>query len=213
MAILAEGIGYLHRHRQSRVFFAPSACCAEICSVWESSHESIRRKSTPSGEARSRPSGRCRVETGPVARMQARLDRPAIRLPWWDWALAAAIILGFILFPAAIPAVLYQFLKGEVLCPNTFIFVLTWRASPCRVCSWCSPWPPSAWYVSATISRFQSSAPWCFPWRWSRLSGVFGNVLYVALSRHRYLPLGLHGAVVPLFRGAARVCDYTGVRF
>jgi hypothetical protein len=42
-------------------------------------------------------------------RMRARFDRPAIRLPWWDWALAAAIILGFVLFPAAIPAVLYQF--------------------------------------------------------------------------------------------------------
>jgi len=42
-------------------------------------------------------------------RMRARLDRPAIRLPWWDWALAAAIVLYFILFPAAIPAVLYQF--------------------------------------------------------------------------------------------------------
>ena len=42
-------------------------------------------------------------------RMRARLDRPAIRVPWWDWALAAAIVLCFILFPAAIPAVLYQF--------------------------------------------------------------------------------------------------------
>ena len=27
------------------------------------------------------------------------------------------------------------------------------------------------------------------------------NMLYVALRRHRYLPLGLHGAVVPLFLG------------
>lgn len=25
------------------------------------------------------------------------------------------------------------------------------------------------------------------------------NMLYVALRRHRYLPLGLHGAVIPLF--------------
>jgi hypothetical protein len=30
-------------------------------------------------------------------------------MPWWDWALAAAILLCCILFPAAIPAVLYQF--------------------------------------------------------------------------------------------------------
>jgi type VI protein secretion system component VasF len=42
-------------------------------------------------------------------RMRARMDRPAIRLPWWDWALAAAVLLCLILFPAAIPAVLYQF--------------------------------------------------------------------------------------------------------
>ena len=27
------------------------------------------------------------------------------------------------------------------------------------------------------------------------------NMLYVVLRRHRYLPLGLHGAVVPLFVG------------
>ncbi|MGA2268545.1 MAG: hypothetical protein ABSH44_08765 [Bryobacteraceae bacterium] len=42
-------------------------------------------------------------------RMLERLDSPAHRLPWWDWVLAAAILLCFILFPAAIPAVLYQF--------------------------------------------------------------------------------------------------------
>ena len=41
--------------------------------------------------------------------MRARLDRPAIRVPWWDWSLAAAIVLCFILFPAAIPSVLCQF--------------------------------------------------------------------------------------------------------
>jgi hypothetical protein len=41
-------------------------------------------------------------------RMQERLQRPAVRVPWWDWALAAAIILCLILFPEAIPAVLYQ---------------------------------------------------------------------------------------------------------
>jgi hypothetical protein len=27
------------------------------------------------------------------------------------------------------------------------------------------------------------------------------NLLYIALRRHRYLPLGLHGAVIPLFVG------------
>ena len=41
-------------------------------------------------------------------RMQARLDAPSLRVPWWDWALAAAVVLCLCAFPAAIPAVLYQ---------------------------------------------------------------------------------------------------------
>ena len=40
--------------------------------------------------------------------MRRRLERPQIRVPWWDWALAAALLLCLILFPEAIPAVLYQ---------------------------------------------------------------------------------------------------------
>ncbi len=41
-------------------------------------------------------------------RMQARLDAPPVQVPWWDWALAAAVVLCLCAFPAAIPAVLYQ---------------------------------------------------------------------------------------------------------
>ena len=41
-------------------------------------------------------------------RMQARLDTPPVRVPWWDWALAAAVLLCLAVFPAAIPSVLYQ---------------------------------------------------------------------------------------------------------
>ncbi len=59
-----------------------------------------------------------RNSLGPVAdpelkkdlwpRMQARLETRPVRVPWWDWALAAAVVLCLLLFPAAIPAVLYQ---------------------------------------------------------------------------------------------------------
>jgi hypothetical protein len=41
-------------------------------------------------------------------RMQARLDAPPVHVPWWDWALAGAVALCLLAFPAAIPAVLYQ---------------------------------------------------------------------------------------------------------
>lgn len=40
--------------------------------------------------------------------MLRRLDRPPIRVPWWDWALGAALILGLLLLPETIPIVLYQ---------------------------------------------------------------------------------------------------------
>ncbi len=40
--------------------------------------------------------------------MLRRMERPPIRIPWWDWALAAALLLGLLLFPEAVPLVLYQ---------------------------------------------------------------------------------------------------------
>ena len=39
--------------------------------------------------------------------MRQRLERPPVRIPWEDWALAATLILCLLLFPKAIPAVLY----------------------------------------------------------------------------------------------------------
>ena len=40
--------------------------------------------------------------------MLRRLEQPRLRVPWWDWALAAALLLCLLLFPQTIPAVLYQ---------------------------------------------------------------------------------------------------------
>lgn len=39
--------------------------------------------------------------------MLRRIDQPPVRIPWWDWALAAALLLCLCLFPQTIPAVLY----------------------------------------------------------------------------------------------------------
>jgi hypothetical protein len=56
-----------------------------------------------------------RAAPGPVDRelkrdlwpeMRQRLDRPPVHISW-DWALAAALLLCLLLFPDAIPAVLY----------------------------------------------------------------------------------------------------------
>jgi hypothetical protein len=37
-----------------------------------------------------------------------RLDAQPVRIPWFDWALAAAVAVALLLFPNAIPALLYQ---------------------------------------------------------------------------------------------------------
>jgi len=39
--------------------------------------------------------------------MLRRLERPPVRVPWWDWALAAVLLLCLLLFPETIVAVLY----------------------------------------------------------------------------------------------------------
>jgi len=41
-------------------------------------------------------------------RMLRRLDAEPHRVPWFDWALAAAVAAALLLFPGAIPALLYQ---------------------------------------------------------------------------------------------------------
>ena len=40
--------------------------------------------------------------------MLRRLDQPAFRVPWWDWALVAAVTALLFLFPGMIPALLYH---------------------------------------------------------------------------------------------------------
>lgn len=40
--------------------------------------------------------------------MLGRLDAQPFRVPWFDWALAAATIAALLFFPGAIPALLYQ---------------------------------------------------------------------------------------------------------
>ena len=41
-------------------------------------------------------------------RMLRRLDAQPLRVPWFDWALAAAVAAALVLFPSAVPALLYQ---------------------------------------------------------------------------------------------------------
>ena len=41
-----------------------------------------------------------------LRRLDARLE--PLRVPWFDWALAAAVAAMLLLFPGAIPALLYQ---------------------------------------------------------------------------------------------------------
>jgi hypothetical protein len=40
--------------------------------------------------------------------MLRRLDAQPLRVPWFDWVLAAAVAAALLLFPNAIPALLYQ---------------------------------------------------------------------------------------------------------
>jgi hypothetical protein len=41
--------------------------------------------------------------------MLRRMDRPRVRVPWFDWALLAVAGAATIFFPALIPALLYHF--------------------------------------------------------------------------------------------------------
>lgn len=40
--------------------------------------------------------------------MLRRLDAQPVRIPWFEWALAAAVAAALLLFPNAIPALLYH---------------------------------------------------------------------------------------------------------
>lgn len=41
-------------------------------------------------------------------RMLRRLDEQPLRVPWFDWALATVLAAFLLLFPEAIPALLYH---------------------------------------------------------------------------------------------------------
>jgi hypothetical protein len=41
-------------------------------------------------------------------RMLRRLDAQPLRVPWFDWALAAVLAAALLFFPGAIPALLYH---------------------------------------------------------------------------------------------------------
>lgn len=40
--------------------------------------------------------------------MRNRLERNSVAVPWFDWALIAALVLCLALFPRAIPVLLYH---------------------------------------------------------------------------------------------------------
>ena len=41
-------------------------------------------------------------------RVLRRLEAPPLRIPWFDWAMVAAVAGALLLFPGAIPALLYH---------------------------------------------------------------------------------------------------------
>ena len=40
--------------------------------------------------------------------LRRRLEWQPIQIPWWDWALAAVLLLYLLLIPEIIPVLLYQ---------------------------------------------------------------------------------------------------------
>ncbi|HEY6183021.1 MAG TPA: hypothetical protein VIW67_12295 [Terriglobales bacterium] len=40
--------------------------------------------------------------------MLQRLETPTTAVPWWDWALLAAVIVCLLFFPGALPVLLYH---------------------------------------------------------------------------------------------------------
>ncbi len=55
------------------------------------------------------PAGGLELQRDLWPAMLRRLDQPAFRVPWWDWALVAAVTALLFLFPGMIPALLYHF--------------------------------------------------------------------------------------------------------
>ena len=56
------------------------------------------------------PSQNAELQRDLWPQMLQRLDAQPepLRIPWFDWALAAAVAAALLLFPGAIPALLYQ---------------------------------------------------------------------------------------------------------
>jgi hypothetical protein len=50
----------------------------------------------------------CKLKRDLWPEMRPRLDRPPVRVPWWDFALAAALLLFLLLSPETVPGLLYQ---------------------------------------------------------------------------------------------------------
>jgi hypothetical protein len=56
---------------------------------------------------RAAPSPDCELKRDLWPEMRRRLERPPVRIPWVDRAIAAALLLCLLLFPKTIPALLY----------------------------------------------------------------------------------------------------------
>ena len=54
------------------------------------------------------PVGHTELQRDLWPQMLRRLDEQPLRVPWFDWALAAVLAASLLLFPGAIPALLYH---------------------------------------------------------------------------------------------------------
>jgi hypothetical protein len=68
--------------------------------------EAILKKSVLPLRTKAAESAELRRDLWPD--MLQRLLEPAVRVPWLDWALLAAVVVWLALFPAAIPVLLYH---------------------------------------------------------------------------------------------------------
>ena len=55
------------------------------------------------------PQLRAHIESQSTADRSANPDRGSIRVPWFEWALAALAAAALLIFPGIIPALLYHF--------------------------------------------------------------------------------------------------------
>lgn len=55
-----------------------------------------------------RPVGESELSTDLWPRMLGKLAEPTVRVPWFDWVLAALMVLLCLIVPGAIPGLLYN---------------------------------------------------------------------------------------------------------